>query len=49
MTVYETPAATQPVEAAPLDPSKQDVVYDKLKKELQSKNRGNYVPDLGFW
>jgi len=49
MAVYETPAATQPPNIAKPDPSKQDVVFDQLKKELQSRNHGIYVPELGIW
>lgn len=47
MAVYEPPAATQPPLKEPPDPSKQDVVFDKMIGELQKSQRVNYIPELG--
>jgi hypothetical protein len=50
MAVFENPASTQPPPAPEKDPSKQDVVFDKMVADLQGrKNRGSYIQDLGYW
>lgn len=48
MAVYEPPAATQPPVVAQPDPSKQDVVFDKVMAELKKQQRVDYVPELGY-
>jgi len=47
MAVYQTPAATQPVVKPAPDPSKQDVVFDKVMADLQKQQRVGYIPELG--
>lgn len=49
MTVYEAPAATQPPAVKEVDPSKQDVVFDKVIADLNRQRSGSYVPELGQW
>lgn len=49
MTMYETPAANQPPPLPEKDPSKQDVVFDKVMDDAMKKQRINYIPELGQW
>lgn len=48
MAIYDIPAASQPVIKEAPDPSKQDVVYDKVMAELHKQQRIGYTPELGL-
>lgn len=48
LAAYELPAAVQPPQVKEVDPSKQDVTFDKMVQELKKQqHKGPWVPGIG--